>query len=359
MRCLIVNENGVVYMDSYMLSSDTFMFSEFETSVDNEFPEGALLNYIKSYLDVESETRSPGNINSVKLPTGPYRYVTIAPIRLTELSAIIVYNSSSLLNLSAFIPLMAILLISLIVFALATNAVGFYLIFSPLDKLGDSLKLLGKDKNEDIYGTERNDELGHLSNTIKDLFTKANHDALTGVYNRHFMESNLQSLIGLISRSNGALSIIMIDVDYFKKYNDTYGHDQGDYCLRQVASAIAGSVCRSSDFTARYGGEEFIAVLPNTDKAGACLVAEKFVENVRKLAIPHASSSVAPIVTISAGVATGMVAYTQRWEEYIKCADKALYMSKQNGRNRFTYLEFPTTIPEQEELSDPAGANKI
>ena len=96
---------------------------------------------------------------------------------------------------------------------------------------------------------------------------------------------------------------------------------------------------RVNDFAARYGGEEFVAVLPNTDESGAHIVAEKLLERVRDLGIPHSGSTTAPYVTVSIGVTTGMVEYGRSWREYIKRADEALYASKQNGRNQITFLE--------------------
>ena len=153
------------------------------------------------------------------------------------------------------------------------------------------------------------------------------------------MENNLQRLVGDLSRPRGLLSVLMIDIDYFKKYNDTYGHEQGDVCLKIVAQALEGCIARKDDFVARYGGEEFIAVLPNTGKDGARLIAQKMLDSVRMLDIPHAKSDAAPCVTVSIGIAAGTVTHPQSWEDYSKRADEALYMSKQNGRNRYTYLD--------------------
>jgi diguanylate cyclase (GGDEF)-like protein len=130
----------------------------------------------------------------------------------------------------------------------------------------------------------------------------------------------------------------MIDIDYFKKYNDTYGHDAGDRCLREVASALSQCVMRDEDFIARYGGEEFVAVLPNTDKDGVQLIAEKMLEKVRELNIPHEINGIENYVTVSIGGTTGIVNSLQHESDYIKLADKALYESKKNGRNRYTFL---------------------
>jgi diguanylate cyclase (GGDEF)-like protein len=205
--------------------------------------------------------------------------------------------------------------------------------------LDQSLTSLRESTEGRVYGADRDDELGDLSKTIQDLFAKANIDVLTGIYNRRFMENNLEQIMEMLSRSNGLLSVLMIDIDFFKKYNDAYGHDQGDICLKEVAHAMSSGIMRINDFAARYGGEEFVTVLPNTDENGACVVAEKLLEIVRSLNIEHSGSTVAPFVTVSVGVTTGRVTYGQNWKSYIKRADEALYMSKKNNRNQYTFLE--------------------
>ena len=152
------------------------------------------------------------------------------------------------------------------------------------------------------------------------------------------MENNLEHIMEFLARSNGILSVFMIDIDLFKKYNDAYGHDEGDKCLRAVAQALAAGITRSTDFIARYGGEEFTVVLPNTEEAGARVVAEKLLNNVRNLRIPHSGNAAAPYVTVSIGVTTGKAAYMHGWEPFVKRADEALYASKNAGRDRCTYL---------------------
>jgi len=127
-----------------------------------------------------------------------------------------------------------------------------------------------------------------------------------------------------------------VDVDHFKKYNDTYGHVEGDVCLQTIAKAIAGSITRTEDFVARYGGEEFVVVLPNAHEDGARMIAERIMENVRECNIPHGTSEAAPVVTVSIGIAAGNVRTLRTGMEYIKRADQALYASKANGRNRYT-----------------------
>jgi len=162
-------------------------------------------------------------------------------------------------------------------------------------------------------------------------------DPLTGIFNRRFFDETLNRVLKTLSRSEGVLSLLMIDIDFFKNYNDTYGHSAGDNCLRIVAETLRKSVTRADDFVVRYGGEEFAVVLPNTDEDGARLLAENMLENIRACNIPHANSSAADIVTVSIGVTTGRVPYSCRADDFIIRADEMLYMSKQSGRNKSTF----------------------
>jgi len=173
-----------------------------------------------------------------------------------------------------------------------------------------------------------------------ELVDKAHHDALTGIYNRRYLEENMKRLISSLSRSGGMLSLMMIDVDCFKKYNDTYGHKMGDECLKTIAGALFDNIARGSDFVARYGGEEFTVVLPTTEELGARLLAEKLLECIRNLKIPHETSDVADCVTISIGVITGHVDYLQKTDDYVVRADAMLYESKRGGRNRYNMGAF-------------------
>jgi len=172
-----------------------------------------------------------------------------------------------------------------------------------------------------------------------ELLVKVHKDSLTEVYNRRYLDENLELIIKLLSRSNSALSVIMVDVDYFKQYNDIYGHKKGDECLKTVAKTIKDSLTRAGDFVGRYGGEEFYIVLPNTGETGAKQIAEKLLANIRNLKIKHETSAVASDLTISLGVASGRVMHTQDGDTYVRRADEALYLSKQNGRNRYTFLQ--------------------
>jgi len=174
--------------------------------------------------------------------------------------------------------------------------------------------------------------------TLGDYLNLTIIDSLTGIYNRRYLDGSIKRLIKLYSRTGGSLSVLMIDIDYFKKYNDTYGHNAGDDCLRTVADALSQCIIREEDFVARYGGEEFVAVLPNTGENGALLVAERMLEKVRECNIPHQTSDIADYVTVSIGGTSDIINHLQQGKNYITLADEALYESKRNGRNRYTYI---------------------
>lgn len=160
-------------------------------------------------------------------------------------------------------------------------------------------------------------------------------DDLTGIANRRQFNQNMQLHWRQASRDKSPFSLILIDVDFFKFYNDHYGHPEGDACLRQIAQAIQRSVQRPYDLVARYGGEEFACILPKTDADGAAFIASQIQENVHKLAIPHAKSEVSNLVTVSMGVVCTIPGTVmQESAELIIATDKQLYKAKSNGRNR-------------------------
>jgi len=165
-------------------------------------------------------------------------------------------------------------------------------------------------------------------------------DSLTGIYNRRYFDENIGRIIKSLSRAEATLSLMMIDIDFFKNFNDTYGHKAGDICLKMIAETLSRNLPRVGDFTARYGGEEFVVVLSNTDENGAQMVAEKLLESIRKLNIMHEKNDAADCVTISIGIISGDTCHKQKADDYIIQADKMLYESKQNGRNKYTAGKF-------------------
>jgi diguanylate cyclase (GGDEF)-like protein/PAS domain S-box-containing protein len=168
----------------------------------------------------------------------------------------------------------------------------------------------------------------------------ATYDSLTEVKNRHSFNQYLDTEWRRLAREEAPLSLIMCDIDYFKLYNDTYGHQAGDECLRQVAAVIQHSVKRAADLVARYGGEEFVVVLPNTDIEGATCVAEMIAQQVRALQIVHAKSAVSEYVTLSLGVACCIPAPKDQPEALIALADESLYQAKASGRDRVSVATF-------------------
>lgn len=163
-------------------------------------------------------------------------------------------------------------------------------------------------------------------------------DSLTGVHNRRYFDELLTREWRRSARFQRALSLIMIDIDDFKRFNDHYGHALGDDCLRKVADALRRTI-RVNDILCRYGGEEFVAILPETDQIGALKVAQKLLEAVQALQIPHEDSETSAIVTISAGCC-GMIPESREGKEkLIEGADQALYLAKKKGRNQICFAD--------------------
>ncbi|MBD2593894.1 diguanylate cyclase [Nostoc spongiaeforme FACHB-130] len=160
-------------------------------------------------------------------------------------------------------------------------------------------------------------------------------DPLTQIANRRCFESKLQSVWQYLIREQGCISLLLCDVDYFKKYNDTYGHRTGDDCLRLVAQALQQNIKRNTDLVARYGGEEFAVILPNTHEQGAVQVAQAIHQTFKQLNIPHRASAVKEYVTLSIGIATVIPTTDLLPLDLIEAADQALYQAKAQGRDRF------------------------
>lgn len=161
----------------------------------------------------------------------------------------------------------------------------------------------------------------------------ADTDPLTGLANRRRFDDALQHELSRLRRSNAPLSLLMIDVDHFKAFNDTYGHLCGDQCLRHVGTVVSEILGRSPDVAARYGGEEFCGILPETDFHGALTVAERVRTQVAMLHINHAVSETARHVTVSIGLATVNCAEVESPFEVVRRADECLYEAKRAGRN--------------------------
>jgi diguanylate cyclase (GGDEF)-like protein len=159
-------------------------------------------------------------------------------------------------------------------------------------------------------------------------------DGLTGLPNRRSFDATLGREWLRASRGHKPLALAMIDIDHFKAYNDSRGHLQGDDCLKQVAATLAAALVRPADFVARFGGEEFCCILPETSLTDALGVTERLRSHIENLQLPHGSSTVGPVVTISAGVASQFPTPEDDPKTWIGEADRLLYLAKQSGRNR-------------------------
>lgn len=181
-------------------------------------------------------------------------------------------------------------------------------------------------------------ELTELQDANCKLENLSLSDGLTGIANRRSFDQYIQVSWENAIRSQSPLSIIMGDIDFFKQYNDNYGHLKGDDVLIAVAKNMASNLKRPLDFIARYGGEEFIIILPETDAKGAMYIAEEIREGIENVSIPHEYSKVAKHITISFGVATMCPQLADSLEDFVSKADKAMYKSKESGRNRVSQI---------------------
>jgi len=173
-----------------------------------------------------------------------------------------------------------------------------------------------------------------LIGAVEELKELATKDALTGIANRRFFDEYLEKEWKRAQRDKYPFSLVMIDLDFFKLYNDTYGHQKGDVCLREVAMVIDQAMKRPADMAARYGGEEFALVLPETSSEGALGLSEKLRQSIYDLNLEHKNNTIEPRVTVSMGVATLKVDKDSDFTDLISKADKALYSAKKAGRNR-------------------------
>ena len=167
----------------------------------------------------------------------------------------------------------------------------------------------------------------------------ATRDGLTGVANRRSFDEVLVAEWLRGTRDVKPLSLVLLDVDHFKRYNDAFGHQGGDACLKTIASALTVSCHRSADLVARYGGEEFAAILPGTTVSGALTVAERIRADIAALKLPHPGNDNVGCVSISLGVATVVPDRTLEMGELVEAADRALYAAKRAGRNRAVHAE--------------------
>lgn len=180
----------------------------------------------------------------------------------------------------------------------------------------------------------------HLAHKLKtDLLEQLIYtDRLTGCFNRHYLEERLPDIVRDASRDESPLSVAIFDIDFFKRFNDKYGHIEGDTCLWKLAKALKESLLRPMDRLVRIGGEEFMILLPDTNEAGAKTVCERILVTIDRLQLKHDDSAFG-IVTVSAGAATFSPEGTYNIDQVVLKADQCLYKAKENGRNTYAYID--------------------
>lgn len=181
-------------------------------------------------------------------------------------------------------------------------------------------------------------ELAQMNANLRE---QSSQDGLTGIPNRRSFDAAFEQEWNHAVRSGKPMALILGDVDHFKRYNDTYGHQRGDECLRLVATALRQAARRKVDVVARYGGEEFAMLLPDTPAVSALLVASRVLEAVRGLRLPHETSPTSGHVTMSLGVCATVPQNDQRREDLVHAADQALYDAKSKGRNQAVLRPLP------------------
>ncbi|KJY87378.1 diguanylate cyclase [Vibrio neptunius] len=220
----------------------------------------------------------------------------------------------------------------------AIDAGGDDYLTKPVDKLVLASKLIAMQRIA-FMRRELNQKTSELAKANQELEKLASEDGLTKVKNRRYIDEKLREMIANHGRHNLPLSIILIDVDHFKLFNDNYGHIEGDKCLVEIAQALASLFSRSGEIVGRYGGEEFVIVLGHTNAEHARKHAMRIHSTLEKLAIRHGHSSVSDLVTVSQGVYSITPTGRETPDDLYSKADQGLYQSKNDGRNRFSYIE--------------------
>lgn len=204
-----------------------------------------------------------------------------------------------------------------------SNFIGFFI----------SQSIIGKERNSFLQARLLELDKMQAKAMSECLIRLSNEDPLTGLYNRRYFNEAIHEEWERATRSGESLSLVFIDIDCFKKYNDTYGHLKGDEALVKVAKVLQGQIRRTSDMASRYGGEEFILLLPNTPSAGAQVVANNVMKAVDQLSITHGTSHIKPYLTLSIGIATWSGEPEMTETTLISQADQAVYQAKADGRH--------------------------
>ncbi|EGQ8501462.1 diguanylate cyclase [Vibrio parahaemolyticus] len=221
--------------------------------------------------------------------------------------------------------------------AKAIDAGGDDYLIKPVDKLVLNSKLIAMQRIAHMR-RELKQATAQLEQVNQLLTQQANEDGLTKLFNRRYIDQKLDSMVAWHGRHHMSMAMILLDVDFFKPFNDNYGHIEGDRCLQAIANQLKATFCRSGEYVGRYGGEEFVVLLSSTDAQTAEREAERIQEAMYFLDYQHEFSSVANRVTVSQGVFVFQPTGKENQADLYATADRALYTSKSLGRNTYTMV---------------------
>lgn len=343
-----------------LLSAGMFMIKEPASPLENVWRNGVIRIHLGAallmlvYFLVLLYIRKTGRIGR---RTDFFTYLIVLTI-LAEASVLVAVDQYVTTNITPFLVICTIMgvlflirpgiSISIFLFAFVLFSIGIHVAQSRPDivltnqvnglasaGIGISLSLImwyGNKKNI-LQARKIQEQQEALQRINLELEKLSITDDLTGLNNRRFFNRSIKNEIERHRRSGKALSLLLMDIDHFKLFNDNLGHHEGDECLRKVAAVIRESAARPFDVAARYGGEEFAVILPYTDMNGARKVAQHLQENLEKAAIFHPNSPTAERITLSIGIAVIVPGRKSSAEDFIRCADAAMYRGKKEGRN--------------------------
>jgi diguanylate cyclase (GGDEF)-like protein len=337
----IIDENINIQIDSRDFNPDV---ADNDDNIDTLSQNQQFISVIKSF-PVNDDGFYDLNIEPVliKHDKSSFRYISVAPIANTNWLVVIFFNNKLLFSFTKLLPLIIALLSGFLFYTIAESVLIRRIVLDPLAGLTESITASEKD-SKDIFGLDRNDEIGELAKTIynmKERLLRASDeqerlirtDQLTNIPNRRYFDELLPKEWERAARSKSPISILMLDLDHFKMYNDTYGHLNGDRVLQTVSKIFSREIKRPADFVVRWGGEEFAVILPDTDSNGAVHLAESIRKSVEGTEILLDGGKKTKI-TVSIGVHSLIPAQRSSYNDFIRDADDALYKAKEEGRNR-------------------------
>jgi diguanylate cyclase (GGDEF)-like protein len=338
----IVDKNIDIQMDSHDFFPDIVNNND---NINKLRSNPQFISVLKSFSE-----NNDGFFNSdtepilIRLDKGSFRYVSVAPITNTNWLVVIFFNNKLLFSFTKLLPLIIALLSGFLFYTMAEIILIRRTVLEPLAGLTESIPASEKDSG-DIFGLDRDDEIGELAKTIynmrKGLLQASNEqerlmrtDQLTNIPNRRYFDERLPEEWDRAVRTKTHISMLMLDLDHFKTYNDTYGHLNGDRVLQAVSRIFIKEKKRPADFVVRWGGEEFVVILPETDSQGAIHLAENIRKSVEETEILLDGGTKTKI-TVSIGVNSLVPDQNSLYNDFIRNADDALYKAKEEGRNRF------------------------